>query len=125
MEHTLGPFGGSPCPSPGARGGEIATFRDSSEASQVSKESQKVVMLPPLAWRGGRVSLQRVVGCVPGPFRDSPCPPGVRGGKIATFWDTFEAWEASEEFQKVAISPPLASRGGGWVSLQRVLGCVP
>ena len=45
-----------------------------------------------------------------------PHPPGARGGEIAIFWDSFEAWEASEESQKLAILPPLTPGRAGLVS---------
>ena len=37
---------------------------------------------------------------------------GASAGKIARFWEFLEAWEASEESQKVAILPPLTPEGG-------------
>ena len=61
--------------------------------------------MPPLASGGGRMSLQRVIGCVPGPS-------GARRGKITTFRDSSEASQASKESQKVAILPRLALLGG-------------
>ena len=63
-------------------GGKIATFWDSFEAWEAGPV-------------GGRVSLQRVLGC--DPLEAHSAPPQ---GQIATFWDSFEAWEVSVESLK-------------------------
>ena len=102
-----------PPPLHGASGGEIASFWESFEASQASKDSQKLAISPPLApWGWGQPCKglrepSRTFAMLPPPLRRSS------SGEIASFWESFEAWEASEESQKLAILPPLTPGGQG------------